>query len=238
VTRARRLTLLVGAVAAVACVGVAGQGAAYADHRPPGFAAEARERAHRILAEKRFKPAPGVPHPLRRFLRWLGGVVHAVSDAIGRAIDTLTGWMPGGSYTFWAIVAALVIALGATTGVKLGRRRAGRQLLGGATSAAGQDLDPRRLEREAAAAERRGDYELALRLLFRAGLLRLDRAEAIEFRESMTTGEVARRLRLPEFDRLGARFDEVAYGGEPALQGDVESSREGWQAVLAEARAA
>jgi hypothetical protein len=120
----------------------------------------------------------------------------------------------------------------------MGRRRAGRQLLAGATRAVGEELDPRRLEREAAAAERRGDYELALRLLFRAGLLRLHRAEAIEFRESMTTGDVARRLRLPEFDRLGTRFDEIAYGREPALKRDVESTREGWQAVLAEVRAA
>jgi hypothetical protein len=231
VRRARRLTLLFGLLAWRPA-------AAYAGHRPPGFATEARERAHRILSEKRFKPAPGVPHPLRRFLRWLGGILHTVGDAIGRAIDALTGWIPGGSYTFWAIVAALALALGAGTGVRLGRRRAGRQLLRGATATADEELDPRRLEREAAAAERRGDYELALRLLFRAGLLRLDRAEAIEFRESLTTGDVARRLRLPAFDRLGARFDEIAYGREPARQHDVESSREGWHTVLAEARAA
>jgi hypothetical protein len=231
VTRARRLTLLSGALAWHPA-------AAYAGDRPPGFAAEARERAHRILSEKRFKPEPGVPHPLRGFLRWLGGIVHAISAAVGRAIDWSTGWIPGGSYTFWAIVATVVVALGAITSFRMGRRRAGRQLLAGATRAVGEELDPRRLEREAAAAERRGDYELALRLLFRAGLLRLHRAEAIEFRESMTTGDVARRLRLPEFDRLGTRFDEIAYGREPALKRDVESTREGWQAVLAEVRAA
>jgi Domain of unknown function (DUF4129) len=242
VTRAPRLraVALAGALALLTCVGIAAarQPSPHNGGRPPGFAAQARERAHAILSEKRFKPAPGLPHPLRRFLRWLGGILHSVTGAVGRAIDSATGWLPGGSLTFWTAVALAVIGLGALAATRLGRRLAGRQLERSATRSRLDRLDPRRLEQEAAEAERRGEYERALRLLFRAGLLRLDRAEAIDFRESLTTGDVARRLRLPAFDSLGARFDEVAYGGEPALSGDLQTSREKWRAVLREARAA
>ena len=46
-------------------------------------------------------------------------------------------------------------------------------------------------------AERRGEHELALRLRFRAGLLRLDERGAIELRPSLPTGEVVARAAAP-----------------------------------------
>jgi hypothetical protein len=38
----------------------------------------------------------------------------------------------------------------------------------------------------------------------------------------------------PAFDRVGADFDEIAYGGRPAHEADEAASREGWQRVLSE----
>ena len=74
-----------------------------------------------------------------------------------------------------------------------------------------------------------------MRLRFRAGLLRLDARELIEYRPSLTTGEVADAVGSPTFERVGADFDAIAYGGRPAGEQDEAASREGWQRVLSEA---
>ena len=98
--------------------------------------------------------------------------------------------------------------------------------------------DPETLERRAREAAARGEHELALRLGFRAGLARLDRRGVIELRPSLSTGQVARALRSPQFDGAAARFDEVVYGGRAAAAADVEAARAAWSAVLDERRAA
>ena len=71
----------------------------------------------------------------------------------------------------------------------------------------------------ARAAGRRGGgrrrLEPALRLRFRAGLLRLDARGAIEYRPSISTREVRRKLRSEDFDALAVTFDDVVYGGRP-----------------------
>ena len=64
-----------------------------------------------------------------------------------------------------------------------------------------------------------------MRLRFRAGLLRLDAREVIEYRPSLTTGEVAEAIVSPAFDarRRGLRRDRLrrpaggrgGRGGEP-----------------------
>jgi hypothetical protein len=97
---------------------------------------------------------------------------------------------------------------------------------------------PAELERAAEEAERSGDWERAVRLRFRAGLLRLDEARVLPFRESITSGEVARKLRSREFDGVARAFDEVVYGRRAALADDATGAREGWRRVLAEVRAA
>ena len=87
---------------------------------------------------------------------------------------------------------------------------AGRQARG-----RGARRDPRALDRRADAAEAAGDLETALRLRFRAGLLRLDAARRDRFRPSISTYEVRRALHSEDFDALAATFDDVVYGGRP-----------------------
>ena len=93
-----------------------------------------------------------------------------------------------------------------------------------------------RLERDADAAERRGDHETALRLRFRAGLLRLDRAGILRYRPSLTSGAVVRRVASPSLAVLATTLDEVVYGDRPASAGDVEDARQRWPVALEEAR--
>jgi hypothetical protein len=202
----------------------------------PAPSAGARDRALRNLAARRFEP-DAAPRPFRRPLEWLRAPVREAGEAIGRTVEFLASPLPGGESTLWLVLALLVCTAAAVVATRLARGRA--EVAGGHARRAsrGPRLDPRRLEQEAADAERSGDLELALRLRFRAGLMRLGLAQVIPLRDSLTTGDVRRRLRQPEFDRLAAAFDEVVYGRRAPAQTDVEDARAGWPRVLKAANA-
>jgi hypothetical protein len=208
---------------------LAGSGSSAAD------ADRARHDAARILGERRFHPHHA-PRPFRGVLKWLNKVLAGPAHAIGRVFDRIARHIPGGSITLWTILAALVVALAAFAASRTIRRRA-HEALAQPRPVREEPLDPRRLEREADAAERAGELERAIRLRFKAGLLRLHRAKVIEFRESLTSGEVARKLRSADFDRLARTFDEIVYGRRMAGPPDVQAHRDGWERVLATAAA-
>jgi hypothetical protein len=185
-------------------------------------AATARQQAAHILSERRFHRHE-VPRPFRGLLDALSRVFEPVVRALGNLFgQPLIGWP----------LAALVVLVALLVVAQTVRRR-GWEGLHGAAERAPRPVDPARLEREADDAERRGDLERAIRLRFRAGLLRLDRARAIELEASTTSGEVSRRLRSRDFDDVAASFDAVVYGRRPPRGEDVELSRAGWTRVLA-----
>lgn len=204
---------------------------AEASGQPRGGASDARARARELLDDRRYT-GTDVPRPFTGALRWLGGRLEPVVAAVGRLLDRI----PGGRALGWTLLALLVLGVGAAATRIAVRRGAGRS---GAGRREGRGLradDPAVLERAAEAAEREELWEEAVRLRFRAGLLRLDRGEVIAYRPSLTTGEVARALRSPEFDTLGREFDTIAYGGRVAQARDAEAARTGWRAVLEHAK--
>jgi len=184
----------------------------------------ARDQAREILGGRRYKPAD-VPRPFEGALEWLGDRLRPIGDFFSRITESLPGKIA---------LAAVLAGVVAVVALLVARRRTAASAAGGPGRRRSSDerADPGRLEREADAAERRGDLDVALRLRFRAGLLRLDRAGAIHFRPSITTGQVARRLRLPSFDDLAITFDAVAYGGRHASATDLQSARAEWPRVL------
>jgi len=185
-------------------------------------AATARRQAAHILSERRFHRHE-VPRPFRGLLHALSKVVEPVLRAIGNLF--------GQSAIGWPL--AVLLVLGALLLVARAVRERGGPGLRGASERTPRPLDPARLEREADEAERRGDLERAIRLRFRAGLLRLDRARAIALEPSTTSGEVSRTLRSRDFEDVASSFDAVVYGRQPARREDVELSRGGWARVLA-----
>jgi len=178
--------------------------------------AEARE----VLAEDRFQTDS--PRPLKGFFEWLADLLPD--------FDWLDGVIPGPPGVTWLALAALIGVLAWV----LGRRTLTRRI---DTSKAAQAAvatrdDPRTLERLAAEAEAAGEFEKALRLRFRAGLLSLDAHGAIDYRPSISTREVSRKLRSQDFDALALTFDDVVYGGRTAEDADVEEARSRWQEVV------
>lgn len=197
---------------------------------PSGRAAPfaARAEARSVLRDRRFRGS-AVPRPFHGALVWLGDKFRPVT----RAIDRVARHIPGGTWTVWIVLAAIVVAISATVAGKTARRRGGLEVERGTAAERQIRLDPKELEREAEEAEAAGDVARALRLRFRAGLLRLGRARVVPLRASLTSGEARRLIRLPEFDALARTHDEVVYGGRSAVSADLSAARERWPLVLA-----
>jgi len=191
---------------------------------------QARQEARHVLAERRFRGTT-LPRPFHGILSWLARHLHF----------TVRGWdwlalRLGGQDVLWAILGLIVLAVVVFVARRLAERRTEVEARGGPRRGRGRSEDPGELERLADEAERRGDLEVALRLRFRAGLLRLGRARALPLRPSLRTREVRRTLRSTRFDRLARDFDEVVYGGRPPSAADVDAARSEWPQVVAEAR--
>jgi hypothetical protein len=185
-----------------------------------------QSEARSILQERRFKGS-SVPRPFAGVIHWMGERLQPVADFF----DDLAARVPGGGALLWAILAALVLLAAAA----LSRLSINRRTAAAARAARAEELvreDPVELERAADRADAAGEWERAVRLRFRAGLLALDARDVLEYRPSLTTGEVAATLSLPAFHRVGSDFDAIAYGGREAHEQDARASREGWQRVL------
>jgi len=191
-----------------------------------GAPGDPRRAASQILSERRFRAAP-LPHPLRQPL-------HDLGKGIENAFNGISVHLPGGRVTAWVLLIGVVALIVAAVALRVTARRRARAQPGapGRGTPAVRE-DPRRLERLAEEAERRGDFSQAVVLRFRAGLLRLDRGRAIALRPSTTSGEVARQLHLAAFADIATQFDQVAYGRRSADAAAANRSRRGWEQVLA-----
>jgi hypothetical protein len=188
----------------------------------------ARNDARQILSDARYHKNPA-PRPLRGPLSWIGDRLNGIANWIGDRLAVIPGvvWI--------AIVIAIVTAIIVRVIVVNNRRRISGLHAAAGRATTSETEDPNVLERNADAAERDGDLDRALRLRFRAGLLRLGDRGAIAYRPSVTTGEVRRALGSQTFNDLARAFEHVAYGGEAAEPPDLETARREWPRVLDEA---
>jgi Domain of unknown function (DUF4129) len=191
---------------------------------PSQTPAEVREEAERILADDRFHDTD-LPRPLRRPLEWLGDRL----EPLGDVVDAL----PGETSLVWLVLAVAVVLVALWVATRLVRRRGPPAARRPGAGRAERTADAATLEREADAAERAGDLERALRLRFRAGILRMVERRQLEDPTLVTTGSLVRRMRSEAFTAGARAFDEVVYGRRAPTSDDVRKVREGWQAVLA-----
>jgi Domain of unknown function (DUF4129) len=186
----------------------------------------AREEAERILDERRFNETE-LPRPLRRPLEWVGDRLRELAELVDRII-------PGSEAFAWLVLGLLVLLAAVAIALRLVQRRApGFERSRGGPRGRAKAVDAATLEREADAAERAGDLERALRLRFRAGILRLVERRQLDDPSSVTTGALVRRLHSDAFDEGARAFDEVVYGRRPPTAEDARRVRDAWHSVLA-----
>jgi hypothetical protein len=197
----------------------------------------ARQAARAILDEHRFHGAV-VPRPLHGVLHAIGQVLESPLRLLADLFGELASVIPGGAVGTGILLAAIALALA----VVATRQRVARRLQAaglapgpGATARAPSAAE---LERAAAVAERERRFDEAVRLRFRAGLLRLADRELVPFQPSMSNSAIAGALHSQRFERLARSFDEIVYGGRSAGTEDVDAARSEWPALLKEGRRA
>jgi hypothetical protein len=187
----------------------------------------ARRDAQHILSGRRYRSSPA-PRPLHGVLQWIGDRFRGIYDWIGAHLGLPWGFELLLLGAFVAGVVLMVLRWGTRPRVRATTES------GSTTTEPGGAEDADALERAADEAERAGDLDRAIRLRFRAGLLRLGTCGAIDYRPSITTGEVRHSLGSPRFDGLAVTFDEVTYGGRAADHPAADTARREWPHVLEE----
>jgi hypothetical protein len=195
----------------------------------------ARQAARAVLDEHRFHGG-AVPRPLHGVLHAIGQALDSPLQLLADLFGELASVIPGGPVGAAILVGAVALTLAIVTA----RHRIARRLqaAGAATEPTTRAPSAGELERAAVAAELERRFDEAVRLRFRAGLLRLADRELVPFQPSMSNAAIARALRSQRFERLARSFDEIVYGGRSAGTGDVDAARNEWPALLKEARRA
>lgn len=193
---------------------------------------QARDDAQDILSRPPFDPVEP-PRPFRGMLEQLGEWLRPIGRPLGDAVDWLDD---AGPLRPLLLLVVFVVAVLVAARVARTRTDAGLADAVGRRRGVAPD-DPDQLDRAADDAERRGDLAAAVRLRFRAGLLRLDAVGVVQLRPSLTTGELVRQVRSLRLRELVRTFEAVAYGGREPSPADVVAAREGWAQVLHEVRA-
>ena len=186
---------------------------------------QARAAAERILSARQYHETE-LPRPLRGVLDWLGDRLQPIGGLVDRIL-------PGGENVVWLVLAAVVLLLAIVFATRLVGKRGPGAERGFAQARSVGSLDAAQLERDADAAESAGDLERALRLRFRAGVLRLLERRQLDDGTSITTGALVRRFRSDAFAAGARSFDEVVYGRRQPTPDDARRVREAWEAVLA-----
>jgi hypothetical protein len=147
-------------------------------------------------------------------------------------LDSVAG-LVGGPIVLGSILVVTVVVVSVLIARNLGKRRA-REMDQRIRRehALARGADPSVLEEAADLAAERGDIGEAVRLRFRAGLLRLDEAGLIRFRPGLTSAEITDLLQSPVFQGLAVRFDEIVYGHQSATAEDYQSAQNGWRDLL------
>jgi len=194
-----------------------------------------REKAREVLSRDDYDLSAFTgrePNRLWEFLGWIW-------DRLVELTEFLQGLLGPWVWLLYVALTALLVLLVWHIGYTMSRglriqERAPRPAQGG------RSRDPRELERLAEAALGLNDYVEAVRLLFRAAILRLENAERRTNRPGMTNRELLRRYRPTPLYSALQQFVEVLdtawYGGHECGQADYELCRQAHNTVRSQAR--
>ncbi len=147
--------------------------------------------------------------PVRDFSpiwEWLWRLIEPIVAFFGRLWDI----SPALAIVVVVVLTVVLVALVAHIMYAFARAISGGKGLAGTSAIERRRIDPSRLEAEADEAARREDYIEAVRLLFRAALLRLEHRQNREPRPGVTNREYLRRYRDSTlFDALRQFVDVI-----------------------------
>ncbi|MCC6483235.1 MAG: DUF4129 domain-containing protein [Armatimonadetes bacterium] len=161
-------------------------------------------------------------------MRWLSGLLGRGGAGTGAAIQALS----------WVVTAAVAVLLMALAWIAIFRNGLLRRR---ASAKPGEHLSdepeiPEDALDRARDLQKRGEFLQALRLLYRATLLRLHEAGAVRMEPGMTNREVLRRLQRPDLKQAMREatdlFDDRFYHIETATSDDCASMFGHYQQVL------
>jgi hypothetical protein len=210
----------------------------------PGFSSTARAQAREILSRPPYKKGPDrTPRPLAGIFHALGDALHAVLARPGLWVyhHLLVPLGHGFAVSFggwWPIVAGLLaVGAGVALGILLVRRRSRiAARLPDAGVPVGRQ-DPIELDSGADAAEAVGDHETAVRLRFRAGILRLASKGILADPDARTDRQLRTIVASDTFGHLVDRHERIVYGRDRASADDSGAAKRGWPLVLSESAA-
>lgn len=197
----------------------------------------ARQAARGILDGSKYQEQR-LPAPFKGLLEWIADRLRPVVDAVEAVAEPVVGFilgLPGGRFIFIAIV---VVVLALAVRWLIARRSRSAVAVAARGGLVDLSADPAALEADADRAEAGGDFELAVRRRYEAGLLRLVRAGRLDLRPETTPASAARQVASPAMDQLTADFEEVVYGGRSATEADCHRARAAWAELLAARSAA
>ncbi len=160
------------------------------------------------------------------FINW---IYHHILVSLGHGFKFAFGsWWP------WA-AGVITIALGAGLAYVILRRRSHVERVRSNRVLRGTDReDPDELDRRARAAVAEGSYDIAVRLWFVAGVLRLTTRGFLVHGEVRTNRELLRAVPSATFGDLARRHEQIVYGQQPATIEDARNADRGWVSVLRE----
>ena len=168
--------------------------------------------------------------------RFIDDVMQRIRDWLSPSGEVRTGTPrtqvdPGRPSYGWLLLAAMLVLAVAVAAV-IAKRRLRAETDQQRAIDVERRGDADELEDLASTAEAAGRFEEALRLRFRAGLMRLDDLEVIAYDPALATGAVRNAVHMGEFDAVASQFERVAYSDYAPQRTDVTSHRQGWQTVL------
>jgi hypothetical protein len=168
----------------------------------------------------------GLKFVLGGFFSWL---YHHLFVSIGHGFRFVFG-------SWWPWAAGLVaLIIGVAIGIVIYRHRT-RVDLKEASSARSRirEESPHDIENQARFACDRGEFELAVRLWFTAGVLRLTQMGLIANGASRTDREILRTIASASFVDVARRHEQIVYGRQSATAADARSAAEKWSDVFRE----
>ncbi|MCL4449027.1 MAG: hypothetical protein M1483_04660 [Actinobacteria bacterium] len=198
--------------------------------------AKVRKTAQTILKEPQFR-SHTPPRPLHGLLstigHWLDFKLPSFPHPFGSNIFSNMLW----TMLILAVISAVILGFAIVLTHRLTSKAVRVKRLEDKTPtipAKTDYLNPDELLRQAILAENSSQFNEAVKLRFKAGIVRLEKDGYVTNTLTTTTEDISETIASPTFNYLAKTFNEIAYANKTADIQDMLEARSGWVMVLKE----